>query len=200
VQPRRAKSDRKRLRRPPGVGCHLSLGHCVTSSSPARSKNVSPCRYGSARDMRPPSSDLDSPTSLVRVDLQPSGSYIPSWHLSVAMRVSCALSTTLVRISRTRRGITGESPERHRRRRQNAADAVMSGARWINVADQKRGGVEADLWHQTTSRVPPDQPEEGERGEMDSGSLWWTPNIQPPTSNGPAGVPLALLSGLDRAW
>jgi hypothetical protein len=29
VQPRRAKSDRKQTRRPPGVGCHDSLGHGV---------------------------------------------------------------------------------------------------------------------------------------------------------------------------
>jgi hypothetical protein len=36
---------------------------------------------------------------------------------------------------------------------------------------------------QGLSRVPPDHAEGGAGGELDSGGLWWTPNIQHPTSN-----------------
>ena len=36
VQPRRAKSDRNQPRRPPGVGCHVSLVSMVSSTKPMR--------------------------------------------------------------------------------------------------------------------------------------------------------------------
>jgi hypothetical protein len=56
------------------------------------------------------------------------------------------------------RAIPGESPSKHRRRGQNAADATAGGAGWISVADQKRG-LEGVLWYQGLSGVCPGCPQ-----------------------------------------
>ena len=57
----------------------------------------------------------------------------------------------------------GESPAKRRRRRQNAA---AHRARWISVADQKRG-FEAALWYQNMSRVCPECPQTNPREAKD---------------------------------
>jgi hypothetical protein len=53
---------------------------------------------------------------------------------------------------------------------------------------------------QGLSGVPPDHPEGGAGGELYSEGLWWTQNIQHPTSNGPAKPPKTTPGRMQSEW